>query len=110
MITLNKKTIVSTSIGTLMAASGALWVVAADFNTAVAQINQNTLSITSLEIHSIDSELGSLRKEKRSLNRELREYPGDTILLEDLEEIDDEIDELSLIRECLVDPDVEVCR
>ena len=110
MITLNKKTLVSTSIGTLMAAAGGLWVVAGDFNEAVAQIQQNTLQIKSLEIRSIDSELSGLRKEKRTINRELREYPDDIILLEDLEEVDDEIRELEGIRECIVNPDIEVCR
>jgi len=110
MITLNKKTLVSTSIGTLMAAAGGLWVVAGDFNAAVAQIERNTLQIQSLEIRSVDSELTGLRKEKRSLNRELREYPGDVILIEDLEEVDDEITELEKIRDCLVNPDIEVCR
>ncbi|MBT8439844.1 MAG: DUF4062 domain-containing protein [Gammaproteobacteria bacterium] len=110
MITLNKKTLVSTSIGTLMAAAGGLWVVAGEFNEAVAQINLNATSIKSLEIRSIDSELASLRKERRALNRELREYPEDPVIMEDLEAVDDEITDLVLIRECLVDPEIEVCR
>jgi hypothetical protein len=110
MIELSKKTLVSTSIGTLMAAAGGLWVIAADFNEAVAQINSNTKSIESLEIRSIDSELGGLRKEKRALNRELRQYPEDMILLYDLEEVEDEMAVLSLIRECLIDPNKEVCQ
>ena len=93
-----------------MAAAGGLWVVAGDFNQAVAQIQQNTMHIQSLEIRSIDSELTALRKEKRSINRELRQYPDDIILLEDLEEVDDEITELENIRECIVNPDIEVCR
>ena len=110
MITLNKKTLVSTSVGTLMAAAGGLWVVAGDFNEAQAQIDQNTMSIKSMEIQWIDSDLRDLKKERRELNREMRAHPNDLILLEDSEENADDIAELMEVKECLLNPEVDVCR
>jgi len=107
---ISKKTVISTSVGTIMACASGLWVIAADFNTAVAQIESNKKSIQSLEIRAIDSELTMLRKERRELNRMLREHPVDSNLLEDQEEVDDEIAELTEIRACLIDSTKEVCK
>ena len=107
---LSKKTVISTSVGTIMACASGLWVVAADFNHAVAQIESNKKSIQSLEVRAIDSELTMLRKERRELNRNIREHGEDAYILEDLEEVEDEIGELTEIRACLIDPAKEVCK
>jgi len=110
MITLNKKTIVSTSIGTLMAAAGGMWVVSGELQAAAAQIAMNTQSIQQLELRSVNSEIARLKTERRSLNRQARQYPNNTLLIEQLEEVQDEIDALIVVRDCMIDPTKEVCQ
>jgi hypothetical protein len=106
---LNKKTIVSTSIGTLMAMSAVVWTVAGQFNEAVAQIARNTGSIAGFSISQVDLELALAKKERRELRRDLRETPNDEYLLEDMDEVDDNIHRLSELRSCLINPNIKQC-
>jgi len=107
---LNKKTIVSTSIGTLMALSGGIYIASEKVNATVFQVAANVLSIQSLEVRAIQSDIALLKKEERELRRELRGDPENEYILIDLEEVEDELEELELVRECMLDPEQEVCQ
>ena len=107
---LNKKTIVSGSIGTLMALSGGIYVASEKVQAAVFQISANASSIHSLEVRIIKAEIALLKKEQRELRSELREDPENEYVMEDLEEVDDELEALELVRECMLNPEMEICR
>jgi hypothetical protein len=106
---LSKKTIVSTSIGTLLTMSGGIYMASEKVNAATTQIAMNTVSIQSLELRMIQSDIADLKQERRDLKRELREDPENPYVLQDLEEVEDELHALELVRECLIDPEREVC-
>ena len=106
---LNKKTIVSGSIGTLMALSGGIYVASEKVQATVFQVAANSVSIQSLEVRAIQSDIALLKKEQRELRRELRNDPENDYVLEDLEEVEDELEALELVRECMLDPKMEVC-
>ncbi|GAG12428.1 unnamed protein product, partial [marine sediment metagenome] len=106
---LNKKTIVSGSIGTLMALSGGIYLASDKVQATVYQVAMNTESIEHLRLKAVQGAVADFKKERREIRRELRQYPDDPDLLEDLDEVEDEIDALQLVQKCMADPEKEVC-
>ena len=106
---LNKKTIISTSVGTLMAVAVGIYTVSDKVQATVFQVAANVVSIQSLELRAVLKDIAYLKKEQRELNRELRGNPNDDNIIEDIEEVEDELEALELVRDCLLDPEKEVC-
>ena len=107
---LNKKTIVSGSIGSLLALTGGIYLASEKVNATVFQVAVNTSAIKSLELKDVQTAIASFKKERREIRRDLRSHPDDIDLMEDLEEVEDEIDALQLVQECMISPEDEVCK
>ena len=106
---LNKKTIVSTSIGTLMALSGGVWVAANEVHEVKVQVAANANHIEAFDVRSVDMRLELAKQERREIRRALRAHPADQYLLEDRDEVEDKITALEALRECVLDPEVVEC-
>ena len=109
-----KNTVVSVSIGTLLTLAAPIWFGVTKVQGAVSQIEQNTKSVkvivTSLELIRIDNQIDALQRERREINRQLRKDPDNDLLLKQQDEINDELHALENLRDCIVDPDKEVCK
>ena len=92
-----------------MAASVAIYTVSDKVQATVFQVAANVVSIQSLELRAVMKDIAYLKKEQRELNRELRTDPDDENIIEDIEEVRDEMEALELQRDCLLDPEKEVC-
>jgi hypothetical protein len=106
---LNKKTIVSTSIGTLMAMTGGVYLASEKVQATVYQVAANTTAIETIKINNVRRYIADLKRERRELRRELRASPDDPYLLEDMDEVEDTIEAAEHVLECLTDPESEVC-
>jgi len=107
---LSKKTIVSGSIGTLMAMAGGVYVFAADVAEIKHQINLNLTAIEQIKLNAVHNWIADLKQERREVRRELRSDPDDQYLLEDLDEVEDALEAAELVRECMVNPEQKVCQ
>jgi flagellar motility protein MotE (MotC chaperone) len=106
---LSKKTIVSGSIGSLVALAGGIYVASDKVQATVYQVAANTQSIESIKINRVREFIADLKKERRSIRRELRQDHNDPELLEELEEVNDAIKAAEMLLECMLDPETEVC-
>ena len=109
----SRNSVFGISLGTFFLVVGAIWVSAEKVQGYIVQIDANTVAIQlvakSLKLGRLDDEIADLKSERRDLNRELRRDPENDLIIEQLEEIEDEIEALGLIRECVIEPNGRVC-
>jgi hypothetical protein len=94
-------------IAAVIAAVGTwAWAATGDIHGYIQQITANTEAIqmvsTSLKLGRVNDEIADLKRERRELRRELRDDPENDLILEQIEVIDDELEELEKVRECIM--------
>ena len=107
---LNKKTIMSASVGTLMAAAGGIYAFSAEVGEVKHKVADHEVAIDSIKLHNVRALISDLKAERRTIRREMRLYPEDIDLLSDLEEVQDAIDAAEAIHKCITDGVVETCQ
>ena len=113
MRTISKNTMFSASLATMISIVAGVWYGVSEVQAWVGQIATNTESISlimkSLELRDIDGRMALAKSEERELNRELRKDPENDLIIEQLDEIEDNLEHLVLIRSCIVSDKTEVC-
>ncbi len=115
-INLSKNTVISGSIGTVVAAVAVIWGMSGigrplfaadmhDFVQAVEELveassKQYTQLDTKTSISFLEIQKGTLQTELRSLRRELRSDPSDLDLPDDIDEIEEDIEDINTIITC----------
>jgi hypothetical protein len=115
---INKNTMVSMSLATILGCLGGLWVAVDKVQGAFDQLSINTQAIqsigTAMELRGIDRVIGSKQKEVRDKEVDVLNNAGNTALIQLLEvqikTLNTEIQLQQVIRECVVDPDKKVCQ
>ena len=114
MIKLTKNSVIGISVGTFFSLMAGMWLTVSEVQGYVTQITANTQAIQaivmSLELGRIDRQIEGLKKERRDLKRKLRVDPGNDLLLDQVDELNDSIEDSQIVRECVVDPNKEVCK
>ena len=107
---LNKKTIVSGSIGTLMLAAGGVYSFSAEVGEVKHQVADHEVALDSIKLHNVRAFIADLKAERRTIRREIRLYPDDIDLPTDLEEVEDAIVAAEAIHKCITDGIVKTCQ
>lgn len=111
---ITKNTVVGISIGTIGGVLAFLWVAIGTVQGYMEQVDNNSKSVKqivlSLELMRINQQIDSLQQERRSLKRQLRDDPNNDLILDQLEDIQDELKALDTLKECVTDPEKEVCK
>jgi len=101
------------SIGGIVAALSMGWTVTTSVVALAAQVEANTGQIQavvmSLEIGRVDDLIADLQSERRELRRELRRDPENDLVIDQMDMLGDEIEKSKAIRECITNPDQDVC-
>ena len=103
---ITKQTMVGVSVGSLAALLASMWLVVSEVQSWVGQISDNTQALAELsrdvKLSRVYDMIGDLRSERRDLRRILEARPNDRVVLDQIEEIDDEIQLLEKILDCLL--------
>ncbi len=103
---ITRNTVVSTSLATIVAVAWAMWLFMGDLQGYMNQIVSNTMAIQSLakavEVGRVSDEIGDLRREKRELKRALRKDPENDLIMDQLEDIEDSIENKTIIKACIL--------
>jgi hypothetical protein len=113
-IEITKNHVIGISIGTFLSLFAGMWFTVGEVQGYITQITMNTQAIQgvvlSLELSRVDRQIEGFKKERRELKRQLRDDPGNGLLIDQIMELDDSIEDTQIIRECVVDPTKEVCK
>jgi hypothetical protein len=110
---IGKNTVLSVSLGTLGGVAFVMWQAFGVYdgltdsvysNTEATKKNSQQLAevVHSLEMSRIDRRIDNAKKELRQIERWLRDDPEDDILLDQRDDLEDEIERLDKIRDCLL--------
>ena len=116
---LSKNTKLTASIGTIVGVVAFMW---ASFQTADAYIDMIVTNAESVQIlkaglrlNTLDDQIGDLKRERREVREKIRELDpvtddADIDAYEgDIDEIEDELERLIHIRECVIKMEAKVC-
>ena len=110
---ITKNSVIGMSLTTLIATVLGIWSFSGKAQSYITQIGLNTQAIQavvqSLELSRVDRQIEGLKSERREINREIRGDPANSLLLDQLDEINDSIETELLKRQCIEDPAKEVC-
>lgn len=103
---INKNTVVGISIGTLGSVLVGMWLLVAEVHAWVSKIEANTNAIAMLssdvKLSRVYDMIGDLRRERRGLIRDLELQPEDRVIQQQIEDVEDEIEMLERVLDCLM--------
>lgn len=106
MMSLTKNTIFGCSIGSALALIVAVWILSSEVRAWMDKIEANTSAIAMLamtvDLRGVNDEIGDLKKELRELYRALRYDPENDLILDQIADVEDAIEELENIRDCIL--------
>lgn len=98
---INKNTMLSMSLATMVTFIGSIWFVAGVVNEKIGMIDANASGVARLTLKDIQDTIRELKKELRGLQSELRDDPDNRYIQDDVAETQDDIAYYEDLLKCL---------